>query len=180
MPAVRSATKRVESDRQPASSGVSPYDGQPLSRFWIARRISYARLGQLRVAVRRSSRHNRHWADGVGLQLRRLFESSSRPSRLVHAGSTRALDASLDLGLWCNHQSIAASQRQTATVHGPGTGSFSRRIRARRIVLSGVCPTWFQGKCACPPLLASTAATKSLRRRAVPCGNGLLDSSPIL
>ena len=40
------------------------------------------------------------------------------------------------------------------TVHGPGTGSFSRRIRERCVVLSGGCPTWFPGKCACPLLLA--------------------------
>ncbi len=39
-------------------------------------------------------------------------------------------------------------------LHGPGTGSFSRRIQERCIVLSGGCPTCFPGKCACPPLLA--------------------------
>ncbi len=40
------------------------------------------------------------------------------------------------------------------TVHGPGTGSFSRRIQERCLVLLGGCPTWFPGKCACPPLVA--------------------------
>ncbi len=41
-----------------------------------------------------------------------------------------------------------------AFMHGAGTGSFSRRIRERCIVLSVGCTTWFPGRCACPAALA--------------------------
>ena len=41
------------------------------------------------------------------------------------------------------------------TVLGAGTGSFSRRIRGTCVVLLAGCPTWFPGKCACPPCLAN-------------------------